>query len=62
MSYLEKPATPEEALAHFGVKGMRWGVRKRPNSGFSDDQRAAEDHGSDHDRRKGRIAGRDLSS
>ena len=41
MSYLEKPATPEEALAHFGVKGMRWGVRKRPNSGFSDDQRAA---------------------
>src|SRR4051812_33679396 len=21
-------ATPEEALSHFGVKGMRWGVRK----------------------------------
>ena len=24
----EKPATPEEALAHFGVKGMQWGVRR----------------------------------
>jgi len=24
--------TREEALAHFGIKGMRWGVRKSPNS------------------------------
>jgi len=23
----EKPNTPEEALAHFGIKGMQWGVR-----------------------------------
>lgn len=26
---LEKPGTPEE-LVHFGVKGMKWGVRKSP--------------------------------
>ncbi len=32
---LEKPGTPEE-LVHFGVKGMRWGVRK---------ERAANLHG-----------------
>lgn len=25
--YLDKPDTPEELL-HFGVKGMKWGVRK----------------------------------
>jgi hypothetical protein len=33
-------ATSSDTLQHFGVKGMRWGVRRRPNSGFSDDQRA----------------------
>lgn len=27
MSYADKPASPEE-LAHYGVKGMKWGVRK----------------------------------
>jgi hypothetical protein len=27
MTYSEKPATPEELL-HYGVKGMKWGVRK----------------------------------
>lgn len=27
MSFADKPATPEELL-HFGVKGMKWGVRK----------------------------------
>lgn len=28
---IEKPGTPEE-LVHFGVKGMRWGVRKSETS------------------------------
>ena len=28
---LEKPGTPEE-LIHFGVKGMKWGVRKEQTS------------------------------
>lgn len=28
MNHLEKPGTPGEVLEHFGVKGMRWGVRK----------------------------------
>jgi len=32
MNYNEKPGTPEE-LVHFGVKGMRWGVRKGSSSG-----------------------------
>ena len=31
--YLDKPSTPQEALEHAGVKGMRWGVRKRQESG-----------------------------
>lgn len=26
-------ASPEEALAHFGVKGMKWGVRKEEDTG-----------------------------
>lgn len=30
MKYTEKPDTPEEVLlAHYGTKGMRWGVRKQ---------------------------------
>lgn len=28
----QKFATPEEALRHYGVKGMKWGVRKRRES------------------------------
>lgn len=28
-------ATPQEALAHFGVKGMKWGVRKSESGGGS---------------------------
>jgi hypothetical protein len=31
---LEKPGTPEE-LVHFGVRGMKWGVRKSQSSGSS---------------------------
>jgi hypothetical protein len=31
---LEKPGTPEE-LIHFGVRGMKWGVRKSQSSGSS---------------------------
>lgn len=35
MTYSEKPGTPEEIL-HYGVKGMRWGVRKsRSATGIS---------------------------
>lgn len=30
-------ASPEEALAHFGIKGMRWGIRRKPETGpYSD--------------------------
>ena len=28
IDFREKPGSPEEVLEHFGVKGMRWGVRK----------------------------------
>ena len=28
-----KPGSPEEVLAHFGKKGMKWGVRRTPPSG-----------------------------
>jgi uncharacterized Fe-S cluster-containing MiaB family protein len=28
--------TPEEFLAHYGVKGMHWGVRKKSNPASSD--------------------------
>lgn len=24
----------DDSLAHFGIKGMRWGVRKKPDPGF----------------------------
>jgi hypothetical protein len=32
-------ATSSDTLQHFGVKGMRWGVRRRENPGFSGQQR-----------------------
>lgn len=31
----DKPSTPQEALAHFGVKGMHWGARKSDYPGAS---------------------------
>lgn len=30
---IEKPGSPEEMLEHFGIKGMKWGVRKQTVSG-----------------------------
>lgn len=32
MSYSDKPGAPGELL-HFGVKGMKWGVRKKSDGG-----------------------------
>lgn len=28
MTYSDRPATPADAFAHYGIKGMKWGVRK----------------------------------
>lgn len=44
-SYSDKPATPAEAFAHHGVKGMRWGVRKddHPGASRSTNKAAAKD-------------------
>ena len=30
--YTTKPSSPQEALAHYGKKGMKWGVRKDDTS------------------------------
>lgn len=35
-------ASPEEALAHFGIKGMRWGVRKERGKAFVEAQTFGE--------------------
>ena len=31
---VKKPGSPEEVLAHFGKKGMRWGVRTKSTREF----------------------------
>lgn len=38
--HTEKPSTPGEALQHYGVKGMRWGVRKKEETSDRDAARA----------------------
>lgn len=35
--------TVEDVLAHFGVKGMKWGVRRKSNTATSDDAKAASE-------------------
>lgn len=35
MSYVQQFNTPQEALEHYGVKGMHWGVRKDREPGVS---------------------------
>ena len=32
MKPYEKPLSPQEYLMHYGVKGMKWGVRRYPVS------------------------------
>jgi hypothetical protein len=49
--------TPEEFLAHFGVKGMKWGVR-RDAKGFSERQKGAE---LDRNQREQAIAKRGIA-
>lgn len=39
MTYLDRPSTPQQALAHYGVKGMRWGHRKAEDSSGTGKQR-----------------------
>lgn len=49
MTYLIRVGAPQGVIYHFGVKGMRWGVRRAqrnaPNPNYSEAQRA-------HDRKK----------
>jgi VIT1/CCC1 family predicted Fe2+/Mn2+ transporter len=42
----EKPSI-EEALAHYGVKGMKWGVRKKSTRISSDHEEILKKHGKD---------------
>lgn len=35
MAVIDKPPLDEDLLVHFGIKGMRWGVRKSSSSGGS---------------------------
>lgn len=42
----DKPfQSPQEALAHFGVKGMKWGVRKDRDKGGSSKGNLFDQHG-----------------
>ena len=34
MLSVDKPGSPEEILEHFGKKGMKWGVRNKPQRGI----------------------------
>ena len=36
---VEKPGSPEDVLAHFGKKGMKWGVRRASRTSFSTTQK-----------------------
>lgn len=33
MGPYDKPFSPQEYLMHYGVKGMKWGVRRYQNKG-----------------------------
>lgn len=34
MGPYDKPFSPQEYLMHYGVKGMKWGVRRYQNKGW----------------------------
>lgn len=39
MGPYDKPFSPQEYLMHYGVKGMKWGVRRYQNKGYIDKSR-----------------------